>query len=70
MLLTHSNLAHWLRLIRSEYIESPGLGLTKAQFSRLWGLDDLTSDTLLATLVEVEFLKLTSRGTYVRADVP
>jgi hypothetical protein len=59
----------WLQLIRAEYLEIPGLCLTKSQVQRLWGLDPLTSETLLAALVDAKFLKRTRQDAYVRADV-
>jgi len=57
----------WLMLIRAEYLEIPGLALTRAQVERLWGLDAVVSEALLAALVAVEFLRRTARDTYVRA---
>ena len=54
-------------LIRAEYLETPGLALTKAQVERLWGLDAVVSEALLAALVDVKFLRRTVRDTYVRA---
>ena len=57
----------WLMLIHAEYLEIPGLALTKAQVERLWGLDAVVSDALLAALVDVKFLRRTVRDTYVRA---
>ena len=59
----------WLRLIRAEYLEIPGLRLTKPQVQRLWGLDDVTTDALLAALEDVKFLRRTHRDAYVRADI-
>ena len=58
----------WLQLIRAEYLEDPGLCLTRAQAQRLWGLDPVTSEALLAALVAVKFLRRTSQDAYVRAD--
>jgi hypothetical protein len=55
-------------LIRAEYLEIPGLALTKPQVERLWGLDATTSEALLAALVDVKFLRRTLRDAYVRAD--
>ena len=57
----------WLQLIRAEYLEIPDLCLTKVQVQRLWGLDPLTSDSLLDTLVDAKFLRRTGQDTYVRA---
>ena len=58
----------WLVLIRAEYLEIPGLSLTKPQVERLWGLDPVTSEALLAALVDVKFLRRTRKDAYVRAD--
>jgi hypothetical protein len=60
--------ADWLQLIRSEYLEIPGLHLTRSQVQRLWGLDAPTCDALLAALIEGRFLRRTDAGAYVRAD--
>ena len=57
-----------VRRIRAEYLEMPGLHLTKPQMQRLCGVDPLTCDALLAALVDVKFLRCTRHGAYVRAD--
>ena len=59
----------WIQLIRAEYLEIPGLCLTKPQVQRLWGLDSATSEALLAALVDARFLRRTHQGAYVRADL-
>ena len=69
MIAADAHIAGWLRVIRAEYLESPGLRLTKAQVERLWNLDDVLSAALLAALVDVKFLKRSHRDTYVQADV-
>jgi hypothetical protein len=56
----------WLQLIRGEYLEMPGLRLTKQQVQRLWGLDSVMCEALLAALVDVGFLRCTRDQTYVR----
>jgi hypothetical protein len=61
-------LRDWLRIIRAEYCEIPGLHLTKPQVQRLWGLDTATCDELLEVLVDVRFLKRTDKGAYARVD--
>lgn len=63
-----SSIEDWLRLIQSEYLEIPGLHLTRNQAQRLWSLDSGTCDRVLRTLVGTGFLKLTDAGAYVRAD--
>lgn len=52
--------------IRGEYLEMPGLRLTRPQARRLWGLDEHTSDRLLSMLVERKFLTCAPDGAYVR----
>ena len=68
MLAADNTVADWLQLIRAEYLEIPGLQLTKPQARRLWGLDAVTCDAVLAALVDVSFLRRTNAGAYVRAD--
>ena len=58
----------WARLVRAEYLEVPGLDLTRDQVRRLWGLDPQTCDSLLAALVESRFLRRTRDNRYLRAD--
>jgi len=59
---------NWLQLIRAEYLEIPGLRLTKQQVQRLWGLDALMVEALLAALVDVRFLRCTRHEAYVRVE--
>jgi hypothetical protein len=68
MLAGQTTVADWIQLIRAEYLEIPGLHLTRNQVQRLWGLDDLTCDALLETLVDLRFLRRTRTGAYIRAD--
>jgi hypothetical protein len=56
-----------LRVVQAEYLEIPGLHLTKPQAQRLWGLDPDTCDVLLNTLVAAQFLCCNHRGAYVLA---
>ena len=53
--------------IRGEYLEMPGLNLTRRQAQRLWGLQCERCDALLAALVDARFLVLTSEGQFIRA---
>ena len=69
MLTANAHITDWLQLIRAEYLEIPGLSLTKRQVQRLWGLDLVTSEAVLAALVDVKFLRRTGRDAYIRADV-
>jgi len=61
-------ITHWLPIVRGEFLEVPGLHLTKPQVRRLWGLDPSTCDALLDVLVDRRFLKQTNNGTYARVD--
>ena len=67
MLVSAHAQSDWLKLIRAEYEELPGMCLTKAQVQRLWGLDSTTCDTLLDQLVKSGFLKQTRGSEFVRA---
>jgi hypothetical protein len=58
----------WIQLIRSEYLEMPGMSLTRAQIRRFWNLDGVICDATLNALMDVKFLRRTARGTYVRTD--
>lgn len=55
-----------LSLIRSEYLEMPGLSLTAAQAQRLWHVDTASCDSALSELVEDKFLKRSKSGQYLR----
>jgi len=57
----------WLRLIRAEYQELPGMCLTKAQVQKMWGLDGTTCQTVLDQLVQSGFLVQRRGSEYVRA---
>ena len=58
----------WLTHIHADYIEVPGLRLTKREAERLWGLDAHVCEAILEALVAVSFLRRTRRDEYVRAD--
>ena len=55
---------HVLRRIQAEFLEMPGLRLTSRQAQRLWNLDALVCESLLAALVDVRFLVQTDDGVY------
>jgi hypothetical protein len=50
-----------IALVRAEFLEMPGLALTKRQMRRLWALDASTCDAIVDMLVRSDFL-------YQRAD--
>lgn len=58
-----------LARMRGEFSEMPGLKLTARQARRLWGLDAPVCDTLLGELVQAGFLRRTSDGSFIRAEV-
>jgi hypothetical protein len=58
----------WVQIVRAEYLESPGLYLTKPQAQRLFGLDAGTCDRVLATLIDERFLTLTAKARYARVE--
>ena len=60
-----ARVADLVTLIESEYNEMPGLCLTRAQVQRLWLLEPSACDTVLRTLVDAGFLRLSSNG-YIR----
>lgn len=64
-----ARIANWLGQIQSEYLERPRLHLTLSQAQLRFGLDELTSTALFDALVDVRFLRRTSTGAFVRADV-
>jgi hypothetical protein len=57
----------WLPIVEGEYLEMPGLALTKPQVQRLWRLDPRTCDLVLDALMASEFLEKTPRDSYVLA---
>lgn len=56
--------AEWLQRIRAEFNEMPGMCVTLRQASRLWHLNEATCRSLLDTLLEAGFLRLTASGAY------
>jgi hypothetical protein len=68
MTAEESSVTEWLRLIQAEYLEIPGLRLTKPQVQRLWGLDPRMCDALLDRLMATNFLMRTRRDAYVLAS--
>ena len=57
---------HLLRRIRGEYLEMPGLRLTRDQAQRLWALDATTCARLLDRLIDAKFLQRAADGRYGR----
>jgi hypothetical protein len=59
----------WVRLVQSEYVEMPGLHLSKRQAQRLWNLDARSTDMIFDTLEASHFLRRMPNDMYIRADV-
>jgi hypothetical protein len=68
MIAARTTTADWIHLVRSEYLEIPGLQLTRKEVQRLWGLDTLRCEAILEALIDAKFLRRTSDGAYVIAD--
>jgi hypothetical protein len=65
---TDLSLVDLSRIVRSEYLESPGLALTRRQIQRLWALDVPTTDVLIESLLGSGFLRRTHNNMFVRSD--
>ena len=59
----------WVQVVRSEYLEMPGLSLTKPQAQRLWGLDAETCEALIDEMVSAKFLRRMPGDRYVRNNL-
>ena len=57
---------HALNLIRSEYLEMPGLALKPEQVQRLCGVDQSACQVVLDALVDAGFLTARHDGAYTR----
>ena len=54
--------------VRAEFLEMPGLRLTVAQATRMWGLDSASCHKVIDLLVKASFLRWTPAGTVVRVE--
>jgi hypothetical protein len=55
-----------LNRIRSEFLEMPGLRLTRPQAQRLWAMDEQTCREVLDSLTDARFLQRGDDGAYAR----
>ncbi len=55
------------RRVREEFREMPGLRLTPAQATRLWGLEHEMCCAVIESLVAAAFLRRTDSGSVTRA---
>jgi hypothetical protein len=67
MLATGQSVAQWIDRVRAEYVEMPGLTLTRLQMRRMWLLDASLCDAVVDALVKAGFLSLRGNNTYGRA---
>jgi hypothetical protein len=54
-----------LEIVRGEFLEMPGLRLSKKQAQRLWAIDADTCEALLSALEASQFLRHTKDGDYL-----
>jgi hypothetical protein len=52
--------------VRAEYLEMPGLVLTRWEMQRFWGLDPSVCDAVIAELTASGFLRCHPDSTYRR----
>jgi hypothetical protein len=57
-----------LRRVRGEFFEMPGLRLTPAQATKLWGLERDACRRVIDALIDASFLRWTASGAITRAD--
>jgi hypothetical protein len=68
MMESNRGIQEVVRRIRGEFLEMPGLRLTRQQARRLWRLDEHACDAILGALVDAQFLARTRDGAFVRQD--
>ena len=56
------------RRVREEFSEMPGLRLTPAQATRLWGLENEMCRAVIESLVSAPLLRWTTAGTVTRNE--
>ena len=66
MLVADKAVAEWTKRIRAEYMEMPGLSLTRAQMRRLWPIDAPLIDAVVDGLLVSGFLECRPGYTYAR----
>jgi hypothetical protein len=54
--------------VRGEFNEMPGLQLTIAQASKLWGMEQAACRRVIDALVDAAFLRWTQAGTVIRTE--
>jgi hypothetical protein len=61
-------LQHIVDRVREEFREMPGLRLTPAQATRLWGLEHEMCRAVIDTLVSAAYLRWTPAGSVMRVE--
>jgi hypothetical protein len=56
-----------LMRVQGEFLEMPGLRVTRAQAQRLWALDAVVCEAVLAALVDARFLVESRNASFMRA---
>jgi hypothetical protein len=56
------------RRVREEFREMPGLRLTPAQATRLWGLEQEVCRQVIDSLIATAYLRWTTAGSVTRSD--
>ena len=54
--------------VQAEFLEMPGLRVTRAQARRLWALDDSVCEAVLCALVDARFLVESRNASFTRAS--
>jgi len=57
-----------VRRVQCEFVEMPGLRLTPAQATRIWGLEKEVCQAVIDQLVASSFLRWTPSGAVTRAQ--
>jgi hypothetical protein len=66
MLVAERPMVEWVNRVRAEYLEMPGLTLTKRQMRKLWLLAPSLCDAIVDALVDSGFLSLRANNGYAR----
>jgi hypothetical protein len=65
-MVADKSVTDWVDRVRAEYLEMPGLTLTRWQMRRLWLLDASLCDAVVDALVASGFLWRRPNNTYAR----
>lgn len=57
-----------LHRVRAEFVEMPGLQLTPAQATRLWGVEREMCHAVITALIDSAFLRWTTTGAVARVE--